>query len=299
MRCQDGAGSQGGDGAIRTGGMREPGPDGAARPLDLSTLQTSDTDTQPERAEGAQGYLVNPHTRQAVALAEPWRIRARRCYRVSQAWARAVMQEVAAGKGHVVRVGATLRPGVSWQPRMGSQFIQRCRREFGSHLLGSLTVLEMQKRGAAHYNFVLWLEHGQYLPKPDKAGWWPHGSTNVQACRTVTDIMYAARYVGKDGQKGGPGGPPLPKGAHLYAATLRNTKLGRLLLGLARLPQWLRDQVTMAVWETGQLPKRCSDLRRRGYLSLTGGWWHHGKQYTSPWEWWPRPPCLAAVAVSS
>lgn len=260
--------------------VRAPAP--ARGPLDLSTIETNITAGVDERS---RGYLVNRRDGKCIRIIEPWKVRARRCYRRLEAWAQVVMAEVQRGRGHVVRIGATLRPGVEWAPLMGTEFTKRVARELGKGLLGYCTVLEMQERGAAHFNFVVWLANGVYLPKPDQAGWWKYGSTSIKACRSVQEILYAARYVGKEGQKGGPGGPPLPKGAHLYSVVLRATVslAKRAWLGLSKLPQWLQQAVMEQALVVGYVPIRCK--RRRGRKRGPGGWWFEGRAYYSPWSW--------------
>lgn len=48
-------------------------------------------------------------------------------------------------------------------------------------------VAELQQRGALHYHLLIWLPRGLTLPKPDKQGWWPHGSTRIEWARTNAD----------------------------------------------------------------------------------------------------------------
>ena len=56
-------------------------------------------------------------------------------------------------------------------------------------------VAELQKRGAVHYHFVVWLPKGITLPKPDKQGWWPHGMTQWQWARRA--VGYLVKYASK------------------------------------------------------------------------------------------------------
>ena len=262
---------------------------GAPAPVsgNLSSLETSDISGE---GNDGRGYLLNLETGERVAIDEPWKLRARRCYRRVEAWAQLVMAEVQQGRGKVIRVGLTLRPGEEWRPRLVSEFAARLRKEMGPSLLGYCTVTEMQARGAAHFNFIIWHDRRYWFPKPDKAGWWRHGSTDVTPCKSVRDVMYAARYVGKEGQKGGPGGPPLPRGAHLYSIVVRAhlTGGGRVLLALSRLPEWLRLAVQMDAIITGTVPVKCGywtdQSRRRGEIKLRG-WWFNGRHYASPWKW--------------
>lgn len=233
---------------------------------------------------------MNGETGERVVIVEAWRLRARRCYRRLEAWAELVMSEVGQGRGQVIRVGLTLRPGVEWRPKMASEFSARLRKEMGDALLGYCMVLEMQKRGAAHFNFVVWHRTGYWFPKPDKRGWWSYGSSSIKPCHCVKDVMYAAKYVGKEEQKGGPGGPALPKGAHLYAVVVRTqlTGHGRVLLAMSRLPEWLRRQTLMDAIATGCVPVKCGYWEDQshpfGKVKLRG-WWFNGRHYNSPWRW--------------
>lgn len=72
-----------------------------------------------------------------------------------------------------------------------------------------LRKLEMQKRGAVHYHLMFWLPKGISLPKPDKKGWWPHGTSNCQWLRN--GYGYCAKYVSKTENA------LIPRGARLYA----------------------------------------------------------------------------------
>ena len=79
------------------------------------------------------------------------------------------------------------------------------------HRMPYVWVAELQKRGALHYHIVIWLPRGLTLPKPDKQGWWPHGSTRIEWARHA--VGYLCKYVSKfDGED------PLPKGVRLHGA---------------------------------------------------------------------------------
>lgn len=61
-----------------------------------------------------------------------------------------------------------------------------------------LWVAELQQRGAVHYHAVVWLPKGVRLPKPDKRGWWRHGSSNIQGVKRSA-VGYLMKYVSKGG----------------------------------------------------------------------------------------------------
>ena len=90
--------------------------------------------------------------------------------------------------------------------------------------------------------------------------------------------MYAARYLGKEDQKGGPGGPAYPKGLRIIGMRLGKnlSRFGRILVKLWRLPLWLQEIVRDDAWSTGYLP-----WRRKG-----GGWYWRNQVLFSPWRWW-------------
>jgi hypothetical protein len=68
--------------------------------------------------------------------------------------------------------------------------------------------LELTKKGVPHYHLVVWLPKGVTLPKPDKRGWWPHGSTRIEWARNA--VGYIAKYASK-----GTEGHAFPRGARL------------------------------------------------------------------------------------
>lgn len=71
-------------------------------------------------------------------------------------------------------------------------------------------VAEMQKRGVIHYHVLYFLPKGITMPKADKQGWWPHGSTRTE--RAVAPVQYVMKYASKFESKEG-----FPKGARSYA----------------------------------------------------------------------------------
>lgn len=86
-------------------------------------------------------------------------------------------------------------------------------------------VAEVQRRGAIHYHVMLWLPAGESLPKPDQAGWWPHGASNIQAARSP--VGYLMKYLSKGGAA-----PALPRGARCHGC-------GGLEHAIRRARRWL------------------------------------------------------------
>jgi len=121
---------------------------------------------------------------------------------------------------------------------------------------------ELQKRGAVHYHVIWWLPCGVILPKPDKAGWWPHGLTNTERARNP--VSYIAKYCSK------PESRSLPKGIRLYAVA-GHDDFGKREMRYWRLPKYVRS-----VSSIDELP-----------LKVTGGWLsvQTGEVLTSPYLW--------------
>lgn len=91
----------------------------------------------------------------------------------------------------------TYRPGVEWSRRHVSELVAHIRAYLAArdHELHYVWVAELQVRGAVHYHVVVWLPSGLTLPKPDKRGWWRHGSTRIEWARRA--VAYIAKYCSK------------------------------------------------------------------------------------------------------
>ena len=95
----------------------------------------------------------------------------------------------------------TYRPGVEWESRHISRYVQRCVEwlERRGHSYAYAWVLEMQKRGAPHYHVLFWLPVGVMLPKPDcisgrqRTPLWPHGMTKIERARSPGYIVKYTR----------------------------------------------------------------------------------------------------------
>ena len=94
-------------------------------------------------------------------------------------------------------------------------------------------VAELQQRGALHYHVLVWLPKGLTLPKPDKQGWWPHGSTRIEWARNA--VGYLCKYVSKFDTK-----QALPKGARLHGAGGFDA-FSRQIRRWFNLPTWLKQ----------------------------------------------------------
>lgn len=128
----------------------------------------------------------------------------------------------------------TYRDVDGFSPRHVSELLNRIRgwlERRGRHL-HYVWVAELQQRGALHYHLVIWLPRGLTLPKPDKQGWWPHGSTRIEWARNP--IGYLIKYTTKFDSKFG-----LPKGARLHGAGGFDPS-GKQIRRWLNLPTWLK-----------------------------------------------------------
>lgn len=122
-----------------------------------------------------------------------------------------------------------------FRPRHISELLKRVRqwlqrRGFTAHYVW---VAELQRRGALHYHVLFWLPRGLTLPKPDKQGWWPHGSTRIEWARNA--IGYLLKYVSKfDNERS------MPKGARLHGSG-GHDDFGRKIRRWINLPTWLKS----------------------------------------------------------
>lgn len=96
-------------------------------------------------------------------------------------------------------------------------------------------VAELQQRGAVHYHAVIWLPRGHYMPAPDKAGWWPHGASNVKSVTNPT--AYISKYASKSGPLEA---AAMPKGARMHGACGLSDENKRHIR-YWQSPIWVRD----------------------------------------------------------
>lgn len=84
-----------------------------------------------------------------------------------------------------------------WSPRHISRFLDVVRHWLRRRGLPMqyVWVAELQKRGVVHYHVALWLPSGVRLPKPDEAGWWPHGWSRIEVARRA--VPYLMKYLSK------------------------------------------------------------------------------------------------------
>lgn len=168
------------------------------------------------------------------------RMRRKKCGTITAA---RLLQEQMQQGGHRYRVCmVTLTYALVglWEPRHIVAFL-RCCREYlrrRGYDFRYTWVAELQKRGAVHYHVLIWLPKGLTLPKPDKRGWWPHGSTRIEWVRNA--VGYIAKYAAK---------PEIiidfPKGLRICGTGGLDSK-GRMERRWWLSPAWVRRQFALS-----------------------------------------------------
>lgn len=216
-------------------------------------------------ANGASG-LVHSATsgKQAVShpMIDPLARRLGRMQRVVKTAARLVAEEV--GSTHrAAMVTLTYRPEVEWSPRHISEFLAHVRKWFDRReaTLRYVWVLEKTKAGRPHYHVLIWLRRGHSMPKPDKQGWWRHGSTRIEWARRA--VGYIAKYASKAEESF------KVKGARLYGVGGIHRR-DRDHLAFWRLSKWLRERIPFGT--------RADRIRFCGWVSRDTG-----EIFQSPW----------------
>lgn len=147
-------------------------------------------------------------------LLNPQQIRLRRLRRAVVTASR-LQQETLTGskvRFRVAMLTLTYAECDAWRPQHIKELLRHLRQYLKrrGHAFRYVWVAELQERGAVHYHVVIWLPRGVTLPKPDKRGWWCHGSTRIEWARKP--VSYLAKYASKVQSKGG----EMPSGARLY-----------------------------------------------------------------------------------
>lgn len=199
-----------------------------------------------DRAQGdAAPGLVSSHTSgtpEGLIELDPFLTRIRRLRRSVLTAARMHEFELLDRRFKAAMLTLTYREVGAWQCCHISELLQRIRvwlRRRG-HRFRYVWVAELQQRGALHYHVLLWLPRGLTLPKPDKQGWWPHGSTRIEWARKPAG--YLAKYATKLDSKSGIGFPP---GARLHGRGGLE-ELGRAVASWFNLPHWAREVCDLA-----------------------------------------------------
>jgi hypothetical protein len=121
-------------------------------------------------------------------------------------------------------------------------------------------VLENTKKGKPHYHILIWLPKGVALPKPDKRGWWSHGSTKIEWIRK-NGAAYIAKYCAKHDENQG----EFPYGARLHGCG-----------GLETAKRWKRSWWNLPAYVRRVYPEpelQVIPAKGGGFLSkITGEW---------------------------
>lgn len=135
-------------------------------------------------------------------------------------------------------VTLTYADAAGWVGKDIREFLQRVRVWLArrGHQLRYVWVAELQERGAVHYHVLLFLPVGLTLPKPDKRGWWKHGSTRIEWAQRA--LAYLVKYTSK-----GEGKQSFPKGLRLCGSG-GLTPASRAARAFSMLPAWLRSRCT-------------------------------------------------------
>lgn len=215
------------------------------------------------------GDVSTPFAVKAMLQARPALARLRRLKHHVRTASRLIAETMhrEGGKWRAVFVTLTYAPGHEWSPKHVAAFVDNVRK-WGTRRgfrVGYLWVAEMQRRGAVHYHAVLWIPSRQKLPRPDKAGWWRHGSTNVQPVqRNATG--YLMKYV----SKGLGDYPDLPQGARICGSGGLDA-MARNEFHYWRLPRYVREGLD-AETAGPLLPGQLWDGRMKATRNKGGGW---------------------------
>ena len=162
-----------------------------------------------------------------------------------------------------VMVTCTYADGVFMEPRHITKLLKNLRDWAGRRgfSLPYVWVLERGSRyGRLHYHVVVWTPPGFMLPKPDKQGWWPFGSTRIERARKP--VGYIVGYAKKEKDKAG---DPPPKGFRIHGCGgLKWAE--RLRRAWWSAPRWVRE-----CWpDPFEMPRPCPG---GGWVSKVTGEW--------------------------
>ncbi len=137
---------------------------------------------------------------------DPNRIRAMRCRKSIITGARLHDQEAKkTTRGAWYMLTTTYADDGCSSPRDISELLKRIRGFFDRAVRSKyrfnrprfryLWVGELTARLRPHYHVLIFIPRGIFIPKADRQGWWPHGSTNIQKARNA--VGYLAKYASK------------------------------------------------------------------------------------------------------
>lgn len=216
----------------------------------------------------AAAGLVYTQTSDTRLWLDPHFSRVSRMKRSTVTAARMLTEESSKGgaRWRAAMVTLTYRPESDYSPGDVTAFLKRlrqwaARRGFD---LRYVWVMELTKAGRPHYHALVWLPRGVTLPKPDKQGWWRHGSTRIEWARNA--VAYLAKYASKGGAAAS-----FPRGARICGSgglspSARNERAWWLS------PGWVRE-----AWTPAHRPRRAPAGVGGWVSTVTGDW------LPSPW----------------
>lgn len=176
-----------------------------------------------------------------------------------------------------VALTLTYRDAASFSPKHISAFLNRLRRTLKrmGYSLPYAWVLECASH--LHYHLIVWLPRGYKLDPEKLTRWWPHGSSWVESCRSVSAW---GRYMAKFNSVA-----HLPRGARLYGYGGLDEN-GKTAVSRSALPRWL-----LAMVPVGHRACRCPG----------GGWVDTvtAEVHRSPYIWTPWGSVLSPVTLSA
>ena len=184
---------------------------------------------------------LSPSTEPTLLLLDPRKARLQRASKTVFTIARIIQDDLTHSgvRFRAAMCTLTYQPGVAWEPKHISALtnsMSKYAKRNRFPLFSYVWVLELMKSGAPHYHLLLWLPRGLTLPKPDKQGWWPHGSTRIEWA--YRPVGYMAKYASKMATKT----VSLPPNARIcgYGGLTASQKHE---LSWFRAPAWLRQLV--------------------------------------------------------
>lgn len=153
-----------------------------------------------------------------------------------------------------VMLTLTYRDGADWRPRDVSDLLKCYRRWCKVEGIKAryVWVAEVQQRGVPHYHVCVFVPEHVFVPFPDQAGWWEHGSTNV--IRAKSAPAYLMKYLSKGL---GASDLHLPEGARMF--------------GRGGLEEWARRSLRWYSYP-GFIKAR-ADINARWDRATGGGWY--------------------------
>ncbi|NEV64678.1 rolling circle replication-associated protein [Thiorhodococcus minor] len=253
----------------------EPARAGEAGP-GLVSSKTSDT-----HRENSGSPAASADRKTCTLERNPARLK--RMQRTVRESSRLLQEEIQHGgfRYWAVFLTLTYAPDQDWEPGHVSAFMKTLREHLRRRKIRAryVWVMELMKNGKPHYHVVVWLPRGHKLPKPDDAGWWPWGSTNIQAARSP--VGYLSKYASKGAPElDDPYKPQIPPGARL-SGNGGLSKAARQVRSWRLCPAWVRELFTVE-----DRPVRAPG---GGWLSRATGHWEPPrwriKECAVDWSW--------------